>query len=162
VNFKGTVFTLPKFHKQSMNFRLILWVIHQIRISESSNQLEGRIQHCLKFSLIRIRLMWIFPRKVLTDSAPKNFLDIRYSTSGFWRFYICQVDSQFYVQLVYEQYFGTWIILFGTCWQSRMKNKIWVFLSNFWGCFFHFLGGAKMKLISKKKRCSIRAKELYL
>ena len=38
---------------------------------------------------------------------------------------------QFCIQLVYKQHFGTWILLFGP-----FGQKNWVFLNNFWGCFF--------------------------
>ena len=84
------------------------------------------------------------------ESQPEDSSSIRiFISSGsilfFCNFHPIMSDSwgrfgppypQFYIQMVYKPHFETWILL----------KWIWVFLSNFWGCFFNFLL-AKNKII---------------
>ena len=53
---------------------------------------------------------------------------------------------QFYIQLVNRPHFAIWILIFGAVWDElavRKKKWIWVFLSNFLGCFFQLFVGKK-------------------
>ena len=71
----------------------------------------------------------------------------------------CWCLAQFYIQLVYKPQFGTWILLFGSF--AQEKKWIWVFLSNFSGCFFSTFCGQKENLKFFQKHWSVCTKKLH-
>ena len=62
-------------------------------------------------------------------------------------------DAQFYIQLVYKPYYGTWILLFGPFGQLRVKKTFEGGFLNFWRAIFFFFNFLKNTVVSALKSC---------
>ena len=104
-------------------FRVIWWDLEWNRVWRSNSKLV-------------YYGFWTLSRQDLD----KKIMNVKHVFA--WVSFAILLPPQFYIQLVYKPQFGTWILLFGPFGQLRAVRKkkwIWVFLSNFWGCFFQIL-----------------------